>query len=243
MRGEAPLTSGACSGPPGADSLIVWPVDVASAKKRRPIRHRAGRPSLAANPGFTGIMWIRSGMGFVPSVRARPAPGLPRETKVMHSSGLARHAALAILSLVTAACSTSDREVAAPARPPSPSRPVAETSTDSAPSPPAPVETPTIRFRDISASAGVTFTHLSGMQPDRHFPTNLGSGAGDARLRRRRPARPLLLHDPQPAAGRARPLRREPALPQPRRRDVRGRDRARRASAIAASATARRSAT
>ena len=33
-----------------------------------------------------------------------------------------------------------------------------------------------IRFRDVSASAGVDFQHVSGMHPDRHFPTNLGSG-------------------------------------------------------------------
>ena len=37
-------------------------------------------------------------------------------------------------------------------------------------------DVPTIRFRDISATAGVNFTHVSGMHPDRPFPTNFGSG-------------------------------------------------------------------
>jgi len=34
----------------------------------------------------------------------------------------------------------------------------------------------TIRFRDVSDSTGITFTHCSGKSPERHFPTNLGSG-------------------------------------------------------------------
>ena len=33
-----------------------------------------------------------------------------------------------------------------------------------------------IRFRDVSDSTRITFTHCSGKSPERHFPTNLGSG-------------------------------------------------------------------
>jgi hypothetical protein len=46
----------------------------------------------------------------------------------------------------------------------------------------------TIRFREVERSAGITFTHVSGNSPDKHYPTANGSGVamfdydGDGRL-------------------------------------------------------------
>jgi hypothetical protein len=41
---------------------------------------------------------------------------------------------------------------------------------------PTPVAPSTIRFRDVSETSGVTFTHRSGNGPEKYFPTCLGSG-------------------------------------------------------------------
>ena len=39
-----------------------------------------------------------------------------------------------------------------------------------------PAEPSTIRFRDVSESTGIDFTHVSGNSPEKHYPTGNGSG-------------------------------------------------------------------
>jgi enediyne biosynthesis protein E4 len=53
---------------------------------------------------------------------------------------------------------------------------------------PDPVGPAMIRFRDVGATCGIDFVHVSGNGPEKHFPTGLGSGVamidydGDGRL-------------------------------------------------------------
>ena len=53
-------------------------------------------------------------------------------------------------------------------------------------------QTSPFRFAEIAAEAGIDFVHFSGMTEDKHFPDRQRLGRRHLRLRRRRPARPLL---------------------------------------------------
>ena len=90
----------------------------------------------------------------------------------------ARAGLLAMTILVGVSCgdrpNPSDRQPIATTPDPAPGRPAARTVAH--PARRAAPEPTTLRFREVSESAGVDFLHCSGKTPDREFPTANGSG-------------------------------------------------------------------
>lgn len=84
--------------------------------------------------------------------------------------GMVRGTLFALVGLAVPAC--------APKSPPSPSTPPVESRPKLAIPLPQhePARVDTIRFRDVTSRTGITFRHVSGMHPDRDFPTNFGCG-------------------------------------------------------------------
>jgi len=90
------------------------------------------------------------------------------------------YAVLALVTLAAGGCSPAGDAPPAPAHAPArvpDSRAGAAVPPSAAPEAgePEPGEAERIRFRDTSATSGVDFQHVSGMHPDRPFPTNFGS--------------------------------------------------------------------
>ncbi len=77
------------------------------------------------------------------------------------------------------------------------------------------------RFADIREGSGIDFVHCLRHGPPEALPDGLRLRRGDVRLRRRRPARPLLRHLHRDAAGDG-PDGAEPALQEPRRQHSSG---------------------
>ena len=99
-------------------------------------------------------------------------------------------------------------------RPPEESTSSAAAAAPGSPSTPSVGSSP-IRFREITATSGITFVHCSGNSAEKEFPTCLGSGValldydGDGWL-------DLYLATTRNLAVRGpRPLARQPVVPQP----------------------------
>jgi hypothetical protein len=105
-------------------------------------------------------------------------------------------ALLGLTSLALAGC-RHKQAVSATGRvaPPAVTATIATIPRDPTPSPPRrrqsaadPDGRPTIRFREVTQTAGVAFTHVSGNSPEKYYPTGNGSGValvdydGDGRL-------------------------------------------------------------